>query len=165
MREILSSDASTTVDLVKEPRFRIGVLAIDPSRCKIGTADGVERSIEPKLLRVLLLLYRKRNTPVSRNELLACCWGGRFVSGDAIERVIAKLRRLEAELAPGSFRIITISKVGYELAIEEQAPLVTEEPSGKHRFSQRPLMAPIRSGSAASALTGWLASWRARAVA
>jgi DNA-binding winged helix-turn-helix (wHTH) protein len=148
VREILSSDASTTVDLVKEPRFRIGVLAIDPSRCKIGTADGVERSIEPKLLRVLLLLYRKRNTPVSRNELLACCWGGRFVSGDAIERVIAKLRKLVSELAPGSFRIITISKIGYELVIEEEAPLLTEGTSLKQGGPLRPLMTAIRQVAA-----------------
>ena len=162
---MMNSDFMPAIDLAKEPPFQLGNLAIDPSRRKIATTEGVERLIEPKLLQVLILLFRRRNTPVSRNELLACCWGGRFVSGDAIERVIAKLRRLEAELAPGSFRIITISKVGYKLAIEEQAPLVTEEPSVKHRFSQRPQMAPIRSGSAASALTGWLASLRARAVA
>jgi DNA-binding winged helix-turn-helix (wHTH) protein len=125
---MLNSDASTPVNLAKELPFQIGKLEIDPPRCKIGTAEGVQRSIQPKLLQVLILLYRKRNTPVGRIELLACCWGNRLVSGDAIERVIGKLRKLEAELAPGSFRIITISKVGYELSIEEQAPLLTEVP-------------------------------------
>jgi DNA-binding winged helix-turn-helix (wHTH) protein len=58
----------------------------------------------------------------SRNETQAGCWGGRIVSGDAIERVIGKLRKLQVELAPGSFRITTIYKVGYELIIAEQEP-------------------------------------------
>jgi DNA-binding winged helix-turn-helix (wHTH) protein len=134
---MMNSDALPKIDLAMEPPFRMGDLEIDPSRRKISSADGSEQSIEPKLLQVLLLLYRKRNTPVSRNELLACCWGGRFVSGDAIERVISRLRRLEAELAPGSFRIVTINKIGYELGIEEHAPLLTERLGLKQGFFPR----------------------------
>jgi DNA-binding winged helix-turn-helix (wHTH) protein len=160
--KLMISKASAIIDLAKEPSFRIGDLAIDPPRRKIGTPEGVERLIEPKLLQALILLYRERNTPVSRNELMAGCWCGRFVSSDAIERVIGRLRKLAAELAPGNFRIITINKFGYELVIEEKIPLLTDRPSAKQGFSLRPLMAAVGARTriiTASGITVCLAFW------
>jgi DNA-binding winged helix-turn-helix (wHTH) protein len=157
---MMNSESFMAIDLSKEPPFRIGDLSIDPARCKIGTASGVEQSIQPKLLLVLILLYRKRNTPVSRKELLACCWGRRFVSSDALERVIAQLRKLETELAPGSFRIITVVKFGYQLSIEEPALLPTD-PKVSQKFSLSPLLIAIGARSVASFITSWFASRQA----
>jgi DNA-binding winged helix-turn-helix (wHTH) protein len=161
LEETMNSDSFMAIDLSKEPPFRIGDLTIDPARCKICTACGVVHSTQPKLLLVLILLHRKRNTPVSRDALLACCWDRSFVSGDAIERVIGQLRKLEAKLAQGSFRIITVIRFGYQLRMEEPAPLLTKGPKVDQGCSLRPLLTAIRAGNVASAITGWFASWKA----
>ncbi|MGH6878977.1 MAG: winged helix-turn-helix domain-containing tetratricopeptide repeat protein, partial [Rhizomicrobium sp.] len=67
----------------------------------------------PRVMQVLTLLARRRGEVVSRDDLIALCWGGRSVSEDAINRSIAGVRRL-ADLS-GEFLIETVRRVGYRL--------------------------------------------------
>jgi len=67
---------------------------------------------------VLVALARRRGPVVSRDDLIDCCWGGRTVGEDAINRCIAAIRKLSE--AHGGFLITTVPRVGYRL--DESAP-------------------------------------------
>ena len=61
-------------------------------------ADGAPEALEPRVMQVLVALARRRGEVVSRDELILSCWGGRAVGDDAINRCIARIRRLAENL-------------------------------------------------------------------
>lgn len=100
------------VDLAREADFEIAEATVRPAFRQF-IACGVEEILEPRIMQVLVVLARHPNEVVGYEELVARCWEGRFVSDDAIQRAIGKLRRLGE--ASGIFAIETIRKVGYRL--------------------------------------------------
>lgn len=127
-----TTENESAIDLAVQPAFTIGRLSVDPARRRVVGDAGVERNIQPRQMQVLVALVRQKGETLGRDALIESCWGGRIVSGDAIERVIAALRALEADLSPGSFTITTIARVGYQLdeSVKTQAaPAVLPHPS------------------------------------
>jgi len=105
--------------LAKEPDFRLGRLEVSPCKRQV-VADAVVEVLQPRIMQVLVALAERRGDVVSRDELMARCWGGFAVSDDAIHRCIARLRRLSE--TRGGFRLETITRVGYQLVeVGEQA--------------------------------------------
>ena len=110
--------AVSQIILAQEPDFTLGRLVVSPSKLQVAscvTASG-ERSralLQPRIMQVFVALARRRGEVVSRDEMMAVCWGGFAVSDDAIHRCIGRLRRL-AE-AHGGYRLETIPRVGYQL--------------------------------------------------
>lgn len=100
------------IDLEKEPPFRVGGAAIDPVSRNAEYPGGNER-MQPQTLKVLIALARGRNEVVTRHELVECCWDGRVVGDDVINRSIQLLRQF-AERA-GGISIETVPKTGYRL--------------------------------------------------
>ena len=112
------------IDLSREADFVLGALRISPSTRSIHLLSQAE-TIEPRVMQVLVCLHRATGTVVSRDDLIECCWGGQVVGDDAINRCIAKVRRL-SELTPQpSFEIETIPRVGYRLKRLTNDSLVT----------------------------------------
>jgi len=103
---------SLAIDLEREPPFRVGGATIDPVSRNAEYSGGSER-LQPQTLKVLVVLTRRRNQVVTRTELVDCCWGGRIVGDDVINRCISLLRDF-AERA-GGFAIETVPKTGYRL--------------------------------------------------
>src|SRR3546814_6836414 len=66
-------------------------------------------------MQVLLALAEARSEIVRREDLTERCWEGRIVGEDAINRVLSRLRRVAEGIGEDSFRIETITKVGYRL--------------------------------------------------
>jgi len=135
----MSADqAPISVDLAGEPDFTLGALRVRPSLREV--VDGGEREVlEPRVMQVLVVLARRRGQVVSRDQLIEACWAGRVVGEDAINRCIARVRRL-AE-AHGSFSIETIARVGYRL---------TEQPgTAEPREHDALAVAPVISDAAA----------------
>jgi TolB-like protein len=93
--------------------FRLGPLKVRPISNEIVAQRGIE-VLEPRVMQVLVELARRRGEVVSRDALVERCWHGRAVSEDAIQRCIARLRRLGE--VHGGFSIDTIRRVGYRLA-------------------------------------------------
>lgn len=101
-----------SIDLETEPPFRVGGATIDPVSRNAEYAGGPER-LQPQTLKVLVVLARRKNQVVTRTELVECCWDGRIVGDDVINRSILMLRQF-AERA-GGFSIETVPKTGYRL--------------------------------------------------
>jgi len=72
-------------------------------------------------MQALVVLDSHRAEVVSRDQLIQQCWSGRAISEDAINRCIAKVRRLGDET--GAFEIETIPRVGYRLNETETEPV------------------------------------------
>jgi len=102
------------IDLARETDFHVGALLIRPSRCEVE-ACGVRRSVQRRVMQVLVALARSTNQVVSQHELNLRCWGGLSVSDDAIGRCIWQLRRLAQYWPEQPFEITTIAGVGYRL--------------------------------------------------
>jgi TolB-like protein/DNA-binding winged helix-turn-helix (wHTH) protein len=132
-KSLLSTDLP--IDLAREADFSLGKLRVRPSlrevECLGETADETtgekadqKEVLEPRVMQVLVGLARRRGQVTSRDQLVQECWAGRVVGEDALQRCIAKVRRL-AEVK-GGFTIDTIARVGYRLTEVEVVPLAVE---------------------------------------
>jgi DNA-binding winged helix-turn-helix (wHTH) protein/TolB-like protein len=100
------------IDLAHEAPFALAGLAVRPSTREIVAGDR-RQVLEPRIMQVLVALAHRRGEVVSRDDLIASCWGGRAVGEDAIDRCISAIRRLADTY--GSFSVETIIRVGYRL--------------------------------------------------
>jgi DNA-binding winged helix-turn-helix (wHTH) protein/Tfp pilus assembly protein PilF len=107
------------IALANEPPFRLGALDVTPAWRQVRIA-GESRTLEPRVMQVLVALARADGGIVGRDALVARCWDGRIVGENAINRVISILRALAAETH--AFEIETITKVGYRLKTRDQPP-------------------------------------------
>ena len=74
-----------------------------------------EFSIEPKLLELLLLFCNKPNQVVSREDILISIWNNAIVTDNAINKMIANLRKLLCDSPKTPKYIQTVPKRGYRL--------------------------------------------------
>jgi len=126
---------SDSIDLASEPDFALGNLCVRPSLREVS-AHGQAEMLEPRVMQVLVAFSRQRGQVVSRDHLVARCWSGRSVGEDAVNRCVARIRRLSE--ARGGFKIETIARVGYRLT--EDAPadgiaaanVILDEPATGH---------------------------------
>ena len=101
------------IDLAREAEFALGAIRVQPASREV-IIEGQPEVFEPRVLQVLVALAQRRGNVVSRDELSARCWEGRAVGEDALNRCIARIRRLAQ--ASGEFTVETIPRVGYRLA-------------------------------------------------
>jgi DNA-binding winged helix-turn-helix (wHTH) protein/tetratricopeptide (TPR) repeat protein len=107
-------DGGSRVKLGQSADFDIGGLRVSPARRQIQFGDET-RTLEPRVMQVLVALAGARPGVISRDQLAQACWGGLSVGDDAINRCIVALRRLARGFDPKPFRIETIPRVGYSL--------------------------------------------------
>src|ERR1700722_18213019 len=112
------------IDLAREVDFQLGGLRISPSTREVER-DGQRETLEPRVMQVLVALYRADGGVISRDALIARCWEGRIVGEDAITRAIWRLRKLAEADGNISFTIETIPRVGYRLIASQ--PLAATE--------------------------------------
>lgn len=109
------------MDLTREPKLSLGRIHVSPATREV-TFPGGRDVLEPRVMQVLVTLARAKGEVISRDALIEACWEGRAVSDDAINRVIARIRKV-AELTHGEdFGLETIAKVGYRLVVKQEAP-------------------------------------------
>ena len=102
------------IDLSEESPFCVGRLQVRPSALS-ALADGRERSLQPRVMQVLIALAQARPEGVPRQTLIDRCWSGRTVGDDSINRCILALRHLSQEFEPQPFTVETVPRVGYRL--------------------------------------------------
>ena len=115
---------SRPVVLAREEPVKVGALTIDPAKRRVTHDDGREDFLEPRVMQVLVALLRARGDIITRDDLLASCWGGVVVGEDAINRVMSRLRRLTEDIGAGMLRLETVTRVGYRLVREGEAPAI-----------------------------------------
>lgn len=110
--------------------FYVGEALITPSLNRIEV-QGTQHQIEPKVMRVLLLLCARPGHVVYRDQILQPVWGE---TGDdyLLNRAISELRKIFSDNAQNPAYIETIRKTGYRLVAPikpvASAALVTEKP-------------------------------------
>lgn len=108
--------------LAHEPDFQIGPMCVFPSTREVER-DGAREVIEPRVMQVLVALYRAHGAVVSKDDLIHSCWEGRVVGDDAINRVVSRLRKLGEGAGSGVFEVETVTRVGCRLRLlDESAP-------------------------------------------
>jgi TolB-like protein/DNA-binding winged helix-turn-helix (wHTH) protein/cytochrome c-type biogenesis protein CcmH/NrfG len=110
-------------DLVSASDFTLGDLVVRPSSGSI-TANGATLRVEPKVMEMLIALAHASGRTLSRDQLIAQCWGGRIVSDDAVTRTLGKVRQLAVLSHPPAFKIETVPKIGVRLVIAEPIPVL-----------------------------------------
>jgi DNA-binding winged helix-turn-helix (wHTH) protein/tetratricopeptide (TPR) repeat protein len=143
------------VVLAHEPEFILGRLEVSPAMRELVRDDGQREVLEHRVMEVLVALARSAGKIVTRDELTERCWQGRVVGVDAINRVISRLRRAADGIGTGSFRIETITKVGYRLNADVM-PSVPGFVTDRHTAQERhaPLSASRRGFVVAAAAAG-----------
>ncbi len=114
--------------------FGLGIWRIEPAINAISSDAGSVR-LEPKLMRLLLLLARRGGQPVSKDEIIGDVWDGLAVTDDVLSQAISKLRRALGDDRKNPEYIETIWKLGYRCI----APASGLDSAG------RPLAAPVVS--------------------
>ena len=93
-------------------------------------------------MQVLVALAQASAATVARSELIERCWGGLVVSPDALNRVIARLRRVLDE-GGGGFAIETLPRIGYRLAAASPLAVATAGPAAAALAVEAPAPAKI----------------------
>ena len=157
-------------DLTHAEGFALGPLTVDPPSRRVS-AGGRSEMLEPRVMRVLVALGEAQGKVLSRDDLIAMCWDGVVVGGNAINQTISRLRHVFEELSGGAVRLETITKVGFRLVVDGQtagaAPLPDLPPAvagrsasvapangaaARHRWSRRSLGAGLVAAGAVAAL-------------
>ena len=100
------------IDLARAAPFTLVDLTVTPATLQIAQGDQT-RSLEPRIMQVLVALARRRGEVVSRDELMAAGWGSRVVGEDALYRCVIKVRKLGEET--GAFSMENVRTIGYRL--------------------------------------------------
>ena len=125
------------IDLATCDDFCLGSLTIRPSLRELVRSDGASSMVEPKVMQMLVALARTPDHVVSRDKLIAECWGNRIVGEDAINRIIGKLRRAAEGAANNGFRVETISRVGLRIVLDTAAPKLPTPPLSSAAVTRR----------------------------
>jgi DNA-binding winged helix-turn-helix (wHTH) protein/TolB-like protein len=143
------------VNLAREPDFSLGGVSVQPSSREI-IFEGMRETVEPRVMQVLVVLARRRGEVVSRDELIQQCWEGRIVGEDAINRCLAKVRRLTERMR--GVELETIPRVGYRL-VDAAGP----EAGMPRRSRMRLALVAIGLSLLLGILGFGMAQWNARA--
>lgn len=146
--------AQEPINLARTAPFRLGALAVDPATRQLVRGDDRE-TLEPRMMQVLVALWRAQGAVVSRDDLIASCWDGRVVGDNAIHRTISRLRDIASGIGESCFRLETVSKVGYRLiALYDVGP--TDASSSRATVWWKIAIALAAVASIAAAVWFWL---------
>jgi TolB-like protein len=110
---------SPRINLAGVSDFLIGSVRVRPARRQLLLRPDEVRSLEPRVMQVLVALAQAGGEVVSRDQLNELCWDGRVVGDDAVNRCILVLRRIARSIDPPPFEIETVPRVGYALKVPD----------------------------------------------
>lgn len=124
-----------------------------PQRGELWTDDGQVHRLQPRVMAVLMLLWRQKNRTVSRQELLAEIWQDRAVGDDALNRCVYSLRKILS--THPQLNIVTVPKQGY----------VLEYSAAIEEHNATPAQASMETRSAARPSRRWWLAWLGLGIA
>jgi DNA-binding winged helix-turn-helix (wHTH) protein/tetratricopeptide (TPR) repeat protein len=135
--------------------FRLGSLTIDLDQGVVLSEGGGASGLTPRAEDLLLLLARRANTRVSREDILETVWAGRVVEDAAITHGVWQIRRALGD--DGKDILQTRPKRGYVLVVPDEAWI---RPSMAASAAEQAGDAPIEAAAAPQRPVrrrGWLA--------
>ena len=99
--------------------FRLGSLTIDLDQGMVLSGGGGASGLTPRAEDLLLLLARRANMLVSREDILETVWAGRVVEDAAISHCVWQIRRALGD--DGKHILQTRPKRGYVLVVPDEA--------------------------------------------
>ena len=149
------------VALAAEPSIRIGPILVDPPSRRVLNDDGREAIVDPRSMKVLVALLRFPSSVFSRDELFDCCWEGRFVTDDAVDRAVLRLRRSIAPVVDDMIVVETVTKVGHRAVVHSchglSEPKQAAAPEGKERVREAWMPAALVLAAVLLASLFWVA--------
>ncbi len=101
--------------------YRVEDVVVEPRRLRVRV-NGIERRVEPRVMRLLDYLAARPRQTVKTDELLKKVWDDEDVNDNAITSAIRKLRHALGDSVPNSRFIETDSGKGYRLIGEVSGP-------------------------------------------
>ena len=80
--------------------------------------NGKKSDLEPKVWQLILLFCQHHNKVVSRDEIISQVYNGTIVSDNAVNKLVAKVRKLLGDTPNNARFIRTVPKQGYSLIAE-----------------------------------------------
>ena len=109
--------------------YKFGAYTLDTDRCELRLAsDRVE--LEPQVFSILGYLVQERTRIVSRGDLIAAVWNGRFVSDSTINSRIAAARKVIADCGTSQSMIRSFPRRGYRFVGDVQTEAQPNDQSG-----------------------------------
>jgi DNA-binding winged helix-turn-helix (wHTH) protein len=109
MDDFAHPERKAEIVLADEVSFVLAGSLVRPAALEIEY-DGAVTPLEPRVMQVLVALYRVAGEPLSRDALIDSCWGGRVVTEGALNRCVGQVRKVLA--GNPLVRIETIPKIG-----------------------------------------------------
>lgn len=97
--------------------IQFGEFTLDSKQARL-LCQAKEIAIEHKLFELLLLFVNQPNTIISRQDILDNLWAGSLVTDNAINKLVANLRKVLADDPKNPRYIQTVPKRGYRLICE-----------------------------------------------
>lgn len=97
--------------------FYIGDWLVEPQLNRI-VGKRQEQALEPRLMRLLVLLAETPHQLVSKDDILDTVWHGLSVTDESLSQAISKLRKLLDDNLESPIYIGTIRKKGYRLVAD-----------------------------------------------
>jgi TolB-like protein len=109
--------------------YKFGTYTLDTDRCELRLAsDRVE--LEPQVFSILSYLVQERSRIVTRGDLLAAIWNGRFVSDSTINSRIAAARKVIGDRGKSQRMIRSFPRRGYRFVADVQTEAPPNDQSG-----------------------------------
>jgi len=138
--------------------YQIDEWLVSPQLFRLDGPSG-RRTLEPKVMQLLLRLIAADGELVTKEELVESVWEGNRVADSALTRGMSELRRALGDNAANPRFIETIPTRGYRL-VQRALPTESQQPE-THRESRRRAMG---AALALVVLFGSVLAWRSRDV-
>ncbi len=119
------------------PPFRLNQWLVQPALNRISGPGG-DIQIEPRVMRVLLVLAEEPGQVVTRLRLLDEVWGDAVVGEEILTRAVSELRRVFGDSARKPEFIETIRHHGYRLIVEVRPDAGEPATPGQVREAPQP---------------------------
>lgn len=97
--------------------YRFGAFELDLAAVELR-ADGIARSLEPQVFRLLALLIENHGRLVSKDEIVEKVWDGRVVSDSAVASRVKSARQAIGDDGLGQRFIKTVHRLGFRFVAD-----------------------------------------------
>ena len=105
------------------PTFEFKNFDINPNNYCFENTSGDELFLQPRLMKLLLVLTAKSNRVVHKDELISQVWDDVIVGDESLSKAVFDLRKFLNENFKEPPMITTIRKVGYRLEFRTEVPI------------------------------------------